>query len=110
MASRDLPSGSAHVGFSTQGQTGGPTTTGFAGVDHEADRALGAYSSRKWEEIRHRTREKEDLIRVTGVTGHDLTRNHDGTYGIMRPEERAASERARNWHNAVMARRPSPKK
>jgi hypothetical protein len=37
-----------------------------------------------------------------GATGWDLSRNPDGTYRVMSAEERAASERSREFHFKVM--------
>lgn len=106
LAGKDLPSGSSHVAMSTAGDTTGPTTTGFSGVDYNEDRAIGEYSAKKWKVIETRRKAKEDIIREAGVTGFDLSRTPDGDYRVMDPRERVSSERARSWHHGVMRHRP----
>lgn len=88
----------------------GPTTTGFSGMDYNADRAIGEYSTRKWGEIRERQKLKEDIIQATGATGFDLSKTPDGNYRVMTPEERSASERSRQFHFNVLKKAPPPDK
>lgn len=76
--------------------------TGLSGVDYNFDRAVGESSQKNWKGIAQRQRDKIDLVRSQGVTGWDLSRNPDGTYRVMKPEERAASERTREFHFKVV--------
>jgi hypothetical protein len=96
-AQKDLPK-KVNVGFSVRVETQGPTTTGYAGMDYNADRAIGEYSKGKWGEIANRQKDKISYLQQSGATGFDLSRNPDGTYRVMSPEERAASERSRKFH------------
>lgn len=72
--------------------------TGLSGVDYNFDRAVGESSQKNWKGIAQRQRDKIDLVQSQGVTGWDLSCNPDGTYRVMKPEERAASERTREFH------------
>ncbi len=83
--------------------------TGFSGADHNADRAIGAYSESKWGEIKRRHKDKVDIIRQTNAEGKDLSRTHDGTYRVMTPDERAKSERSREFHFNVLRKAPRPR-
>ncbi len=76
--------------------------TGLSGVDYNFDRAVGESSQKNWQGIAQRQRDKIDLVQSQGVTGWDLSRNPDGTYRVMTPEERAASERTREFHFKVV--------
>ena len=73
-------------------------TVGLSGVDYNFDRAVGEMSARNWKGIANRQRDKLDVVQANGVTGWDLSRNPDGTYGVMTPEERAKSESSRGFH------------
>jgi hypothetical protein len=76
--------------------------TGLSGVDYNFDRAVGESSKKNWKGISMRQRDKIDLVQSQGVTGWDLSRNPDGSYRVMKPEERAASERSREFHFKVV--------
>jgi hypothetical protein len=76
--------------------------TGLSGVDYNFDRAVGESSKKNWQGIAQRQRDKIDVVQSNGVTGWDLSRNPDGTYRVMTPEERAASERSREFHFKVV--------
>lgn len=104
-AGRDLPRG-VNIALAGGANHMGPTTTGFSGVDYHEDRAIGEYSKNTWEKIAQRQQDKRDLIDATGASGFDLTRNPDGTYRVMDPQERRASERSRNFHFNVMKHAP----
>lgn len=106
--SRDLPRG-VNIGLSAVVTEMGPTTTGFSGMDYNADRAIGEYSKRTWDYISDRQRGKRQLIQATGATGWDLTRNPDGTYRVMDPSERVSSETSRKFHFNVMKHAPGKK-
>jgi hypothetical protein len=72
--------------------------TGLSGIDYNFDRAVGESSKKNWRGIAQRQRSKLDVIRANNVTGWDLSKNTDGTYRVMNSEERAASERSREFH------------
>lgn len=74
------------------------TDTGLSGVDYNFDRAVAESSKKNWKGIARRQKDKLDVARANGVTGWDLSRNPDGSYRAMTPEERAASERSREFH------------
>lgn len=108
-ALKDLP---RTVNVAVNGATNemGPTTTGFSSVDYNADRAIGEYSKHTWKKISDRQQDKLSVMAETGATGFDLTRTPDGNYRVMSQEERAASERSRNFHFNVMKHAPKPQK
>lgn len=96
LAKRTLPQG-VNVAVSA-GNADLKDSTGLSGVDYNFDRAVGESSRRNWRGIAQRQRDKIEVVRANGVTGFDLSRNPDGTYRVMDPEERAASERSRDFH------------
>lgn len=97
MAPRVLPQG-VNVTVSGGAVNTATDTVGLSGVDYNFDRAVGASAQKNWGHIRDRQRDKIDLAQANGATGFDLSRNPDGTYRVMTPEERVASERARGFH------------
>ena len=72
--------------------------TGLSSHDYVYDRVVGEDSRTKWSQIAARQKDKVQVIEEKGVTGFDLTRKPDGTYGVMTPKQRAASERSRKFH------------
>lgn len=115
VAKRTLPQG-VNVTVSSGGADLRTTTVGLSGVDYNIDRAIGEASQRNWQVIADRQRDKLEVVRANNATGWDLSRNPDGTYRTMKPEERAASERSRQFHFNVLgktgrlARHVPPKK
>lgn len=95
-AKRTLPQG-VNVTVSS-GNVGTKDSTGLSGIDYNFDRAVGESSRKNWQGIAQRQRDKLDVVRANGVTGFDLSRNPDGTYRAMSPDERVASERSRDFH------------
>lgn len=82
-----------HPASQTRGMA--PPNTGTSD-DWNYDKAIGRDAAQKWELIRQRVDHKRKVISDNpGTTGYDLSRKHDGTYRVMRPEERAASEAGR---------------
>lgn len=96
-AVRDLP---RTVGVTTSVVADGlkAPMTGLSAHDYEFDRVVGADAKAKWERISDRQKDKIRVIQREGVTGFDLSKRPNGEYGVMRPEERAASERTRAFH------------
>jgi hypothetical protein len=101
-AERQLPKQFSIAWKSSSSRDLQPTTTGFESLDESFDRVVGEDARLKWKAIAHRQREKQRVLQRTGATGWDLSRQGDGTYRVMTPEERAASERSRAHHWRVM--------
>lgn len=96
-AGQDLPrSFSVSTSVPTQGLSA--PATGLSSHDYVYDRVVGEDSKAKWSQIAARQKDKVQVIEEKGVTGFDLTRKPDGTYGVMTPKQRAASERSRKFH------------
>lgn len=98
MANRLVPS-SVSVGFSAQVKGSGPQDTGISSIDHDVDRVIGASAQQSWKGIVARVEEKRRVIANNpGSTGYDLSKQMDGTYRVMAPEERRAAELGRKVH------------
>ena len=96
-AARDLPQG-VSVTVSAGNANFHTDTVGISKVDYNFDREVGESSRKNWRGIAGRQRDKIDVVQANGATGFDLSRNLDGTYRVMAPEERSASERSRGFH------------
>lgn len=80
-----------------------PPNTGTS-HDWNFDKVIGRDAEQKHKLIQERQAHKRDVIRDNpGATGHDLSRTHDNTYRVMKPEERRASEAGRAVHKKAMA-------
>jgi len=89
-------------GHFTKSVTGaGPQNTGIQGLDAHIDRTIGQSSKQGWDVAEQRKRAKEAILSGTNADGHDISKNLDGTYRIMKPEERAAHERSQKIHQAA---------
>lgn len=99
-ARKELPRG---VSVTTSVTTSGLSSpdSGLSAHDYEIDRIVGADAKSKWGSISSRQKEKIQVLQTNGVTGFDLTKKPDGSYGVLTPQQRAASERTRAW-NAKM--------
>ena len=97
MAGRILPSG-VNVTVSGGNVDTSKDSTGLSGIDYNFDRAVGESSRKNWKGIADRQRDKLEVMQANGISGWDLSRNPDGTYRAMNPEERDASERSREFH------------
>lgn len=76
-----------------------PQNTGIHDLDTHIDRVIGQSAAQGREVIRDRHRTKQQILDDNpGLTGADLSRNPDGSYRVLRPEERAAHRRAQNIH------------
>jgi hypothetical protein len=71
------------------------------------DKVVGEDAKGKWDKIAARHKDKVRLLEQTGATGFDLTKQHDGSYAIMTPQQRAASERTRAFHFKMDAAGPA---
>lgn len=86
------------VGFTFNQPTSGiaPQNTGLSSVDASFDRVIAQDAAQRWETINKRDAVKRDVLRRnSGATSSDLSRNPDGTYRVMKPQERKAAETAR---------------
>ncbi len=97
MAPRVLPHG-VNVTVSGGNVDTRTESVGISAIDYGFDRAVGESAKKNWNGIRGRQRDKLDIVRANNATGFDLSRNPDGTYRVMDAEERAASERSREFH------------
>jgi hypothetical protein len=53
--------------------------------------------------IDQRVREKKEMLANNpGITGHDLSRNLDGSYRVMTPDERGLHDRSQKIHGTAM--------
>lgn len=97
---RTLPRG---ISVTSSVVTDGLSTpmSGISAHDYQIDRIIGEDSAAKWKTISARQKAKRDVIEATGKTGYDLTKKFDGSYGIMTPKQRVASEQTRSF-NAKM--------
>lgn len=71
-----------------------PQNTGIHDLDTHIDRVVGQHAQQGWRAVEKRVGDKRKLIEANpGASGHDLSRNTDGTYRIMAPDERAIHDR-----------------
>jgi len=76
-----------------------PQNTGIVGLDAHIDRVIGQSAAQGREAIHERHRDKQQVLdNNPGATGHDLSKNLDGSYRVMKPEERAAHDRSQAIH------------
>jgi len=86
------------VGFTFNQPTSGitPQNTGIASLDASYDRVIAQDAAQKWEMVNKRDALKRDVLRQNPNSSKaDLSKNVDGTYRVMKPEERKAAETAR---------------
>jgi putative FmdB family regulatory protein len=80
-----------------------PQNTGIHDLDTHIDRVIGQSARQGHEVIRERVKDKKELLAGTPeATGYDLSRNPDGTYRVMTPDERGIHERSQNIHKTAM--------
>ena len=82
-----------------------PQNTGVHDFDTHVDRVVGASAEAGWEvaQARHKAK-REFLERNPDVEGKDLSRNEDGSYGVLSKDERGVSERANDINSAAMTK------
>jgi len=88
----------------------GPQNTGIHDLDTKIDQVIGRHADQSREIILQRVSDKKQLIAAAGADGHDLSRNQDGTYRVMSPEERAIHERSQAIHGKAMDWRAEAKR
>ena len=90
-----------------------PQNTGIAGLDAHIDRVIGQSAAQGREVLHERHRDKQQVLDDNpGASGHDLSRNPDGSYRVMTIAERAAHARSQaihrkqgEWKNGIRAAR-----
>ena len=89
--------------FSKEVTGPGPQNTGIHDLDTHIDRVIGQSAKQGWDAAEARVRDKREVLANNpGLTGHDLSRNPDGSYRVLTPEERAVHERSQAIHGAAM--------
>ena len=100
------------VGFTFNQPTSGitPQNTGIASLDASFDRVIAQDAAQKWEAVNKRDAHKRAVLRENpNATKADLSKNPDGSYRVMKQEERAMSEKARTIDAVVtLANRKNP--
>jgi len=93
-APRHLPAGVSGVfALTTDGM--GPQNTGVSEIDANIDRVIGADAHKGWKAIDDRNAIKEKELRSNpGASSYDLSLNPDGSYRVMKPEEKQIHARA----------------
>lgn len=71
-----------------------PQNTGVAQLDAHIDRVIGQHARQSWSEIEKRVEAKKRVLTETGAAPEDLSRNPDGSYRVLAPEERGVHDRA----------------
>lgn len=87
-----------------------PQNTGIAGLDADYDRVIAQHAQQGWSVIDQRVREKRRIMASEGVPGEQLSRNLDGSYRTMSPDEHSTLERGLAIHHAAMDWRQEEKK
>lgn len=88
---------------SSQLRGAAPPNTGTS-FDHNADLVIGRDAEQKWKAINERQQEKINVLKSNpGATGFDLSKQHDGSYKVMSPQERKTVESAREINKKAMA-------
>ena len=91
-----------HGGFDLPVTGPVPQNTGATSVDTDYDRAIGASAKQGWKVQERRYQEKVEIIQSNGVEGSDLSRNPDGTYRILDPEEKGVFQRGNALNKEAM--------
>lgn len=81
----------------------GPQNTGIQGLDIHIDRVIGQSAKQGWDVAVSRVKDKQQVLADNpGSTGRDLSRNEDGSYRVLTPQERGTHERSQAIHSAAM--------
>jgi putative FmdB family regulatory protein len=73
-----------------------PQNTGIASLDTSYDRVIAQDAAQKWEGVQKRDQIKRAVLRDNpNATKADLSKTHEGSYRVMKPQERRAAETAR---------------
>jgi putative FmdB family regulatory protein len=79
-----------------------PQNTGATSVDTDYDRVIGTSAEQGWEVQERRYKEKVEVMRTQGVEGSDLSRNPDGSYRVLTPEEKGVFQRGTSLNAEAM--------
>jgi hypothetical protein len=72
-------------------------------MDKKIDRIIGADAEQRWKVVGDRDAAKREILRAhPDKTKSDISVNDDGTYRILKPEEKEAGRKARNLHETAM--------
>jgi hypothetical protein len=100
LAPREVPKDVS--GIFNQPVTGpGPQNSGIASLDAHIDRVIGTSAQQSMVHVEARRREKLKVLAETGASPDALSRNPDGSYRVMTPEERGVSDRAIRLNDAA---------
>lgn len=82
----------------------GPQNTGIHDLDTHIDRVIGQHAQQGWEVVRGRQQLKREVLESNPqATGHDLSKNPDGSYRVMKPQERGVHDRTQAIQRAYGA-------
>jgi putative FmdB family regulatory protein len=80
-----------------------PQNTGLASLDAHIDRVIGVSAKRGWDEHEKRLRLKKRVLDGNpGASPEALSRNPDGSYRPLSPDERGVHERANAINSLAM--------
>lgn len=79
-----------------------PQNTGVSKLDADIDRVIGQSAKQGWNVAGRRVEEKKKVLQETGADGHNLSRNVDGSYRVLQPEEKGVQDRALAIHSKAM--------
>lgn len=65
-----------------------PQNTGLHDLDTHIDRVIGQSAKQGWGVIEQRYRDKVAMLKDNGIDGDSIKRNPDGSYGVLKPEEK----------------------
>jgi putative FmdB family regulatory protein len=102
---KPIPPSGVHGHFKKEVTGPVPQNTGIHDLDTKIDRVIGQSSHQGWEVAEGRKRMKQEVMHREGVTGHDLSKNLDGSYRVLKPEERGLHERSQAIHQAAGERK-----
>lgn len=80
-----------------------PPNSGVSSMDKQIDRIIGADAEQRWKVVDDRDVAKREVLRThPDKTKSDIAINDDGSYRILKPEEKKAGRTARNLHETAM--------
>ena len=89
--------------FSFKSSPDQPPNSGVSSMDKKIDRIIGADAERGWMVVDSRDVQKREILRAhPDKTKSDISINDDGSYRILKPEEKEAGRKARKLHETAM--------
>jgi len=80
-----------------------PQNTGLTSFDGHTDRVIGVSAKQGWDEHEKRVRLKKRVLADNpGASPEALSRNPDGSYRLLAPEERGVHDRANAINSLAM--------